>query len=80
MSVEQTGIRFKINRINFCICLINFILLITGCTSKGEMNMHNESESIIAETRAFADAWNRDAMRLKQPTIVSSTKRCPVLK
>jgi uncharacterized protein (TIGR02246 family) len=30
-----------------------------SCTIEGEMNMHNESVAIIAETRAFADSWNR---------------------
>ena len=58
MSIKQIRTQLKIYKINFYIFFIYLIFLIIGCTSEGEMNMHNESESIIAETRAFADAWN----------------------
>lgn len=47
-------------RIHVKVCIISgCCLMVINCTQQGEINMHDESEIIIAETEAFANAWNR---------------------
>jgi uncharacterized protein (TIGR02246 family) len=52
--------RFTIADLLICCCFIT----ITSCAPKGEYDMRDESESIIAETQTFAQAWNQGDAKL----------------
>jgi uncharacterized protein (TIGR02246 family) len=49
----------KISCLSLIIFLFYSFITITGCANEGENVMRDESEIIIDETQAFAEAWNR---------------------